>query len=760
MAQKLFSDSLTEFTGELINQALAESIRDLKRFLGVKKLILLIWDEQAIAVPLKIPVELPPLGTFQNIDIRSNERVLVVLDLKQYPAVAPKVFPDRLDFPKTKLAHLYVARKGKPPAFCLVRGNLADWYSNKRLKDLYIRISNWLRDAATGELTEDGNQFDPVRLEGYSGTMIYDYDELAQAVNSKQSFFPGSNYTIGLFERNVSDNSLSFKLTKIITPENFNASYDEFKKEREKDSSVTSKKNYHFGYIVWSDEATAFSDYSVTLPDDLITFKHFCATHGIGTESLEKQIAELDPNVFILIPVITAVRRPKKIIGFSGNIEFFNYTLRVDSSDVEDGKIKNIPVAFYAHSQPLNRQKAKEISGFHAELGTYPLIVGCGALGSKIIMHLARSGVTNYLLADPDELSPHNLVRHVLLGNSEGLGKASALKKEIAAIYPYEKLPLLVAATNAGVNCLTNDLIKLYSWVLDFTASNAFFQTMIQVQFEADTRICRAFITDFGNLGVLYFEGKHRNPRIDDLQIMLYAQFRKLTVVAAWLKREKENEATTVTLTVGVGCNSETTVLSDDIVSLHSAYFSCVIKSESKRETANEGRIYLNEIIKEPLFSNATKVLAVPPMVVFSAINDPSWQIRIKPGIIEMMKREMGYAMPSETGGVFVGCCNYKTKTIHIVELIKAPPDSEGNSICFFRGIEGLPETIADVNLLTGNQLGYIGEWHTHPFGPNCLSNVDINTVKKFKTEFERLSTPLPVFLMVLTPTHILPYVF
>jgi integrative and conjugative element protein (TIGR02256 family) len=134
--------------------------------------------------------------------------------------------------------------------------------------------------------------------------------------------------------------------------------------------------------------------------------------------------------------------------------------------------------------------------------------------------------------------------------------------------------------------------------------------------------------------------------------------------------------------------------------------------------------------------------------------------MRFKPGILETMQEEMKLALPHETGGVMVGSANFKTKTIHVVELIKAPPDSKANPVCFFRGVDGLPESIEKVNELTGNQLGYIGEWHTHPEGPEEMSTTDLRTVIKFKKEFDNLTAPLPVFLMIITPDNILPFVF
>jgi hypothetical protein len=172
MARRKYSATLSPFSQEITNPDLLSSLGELQRFLGRKPVKWLAWDDHHLAIPLNIPVDLPPLGNVENIDIRKAEPVLVVINLKGYPRVPPKVYSDRLDFPKNHLAHLYVAKNGRPPSFCLIRGNITEWYANKHLKDLVIRSGNWFRDAATGELNTDGNQFDPVRLEGYRGTVI------------------------------------------------------------------------------------------------------------------------------------------------------------------------------------------------------------------------------------------------------------------------------------------------------------------------------------------------------------------------------------------------------------------------------------------------------------------------------------------------------------------------------------------------------------------------------------------------------------
>ena len=53
--------------------------------------------------------------------------------------------------------------------------------------------------------------------------------------------------------------------------------------------------------------------------------------------------------------------------------------------------------------------------------------VGLGALGSQVVMNLARSGFGTWTLVDHDFLMPHNVVRHALDGNYVGWNKAEAV---------------------------------------------------------------------------------------------------------------------------------------------------------------------------------------------------------------------------------------------------------------------------------------------------------------------------------------------
>jgi hypothetical protein len=155
MVPAKFSTILSAYEGQLVNPALQESLADLQHYLGGVELPLLACADTHVVLALEVSVELPPLGNYENLDIRDTEPIIIVFSLAHYPTEPPTVYTDRLDFPKDQLAHLYIAQPGLPPAFCLVRGSFSEWYATKRLRDVIVRTSNWLRDAAVGNLTLD-----------------------------------------------------------------------------------------------------------------------------------------------------------------------------------------------------------------------------------------------------------------------------------------------------------------------------------------------------------------------------------------------------------------------------------------------------------------------------------------------------------------------------------------------------------------------------------------------------------------------------
>jgi hypothetical protein len=63
-------------------------------------------------------------------------------------------------------------------------------------------------------------------------------------------------------------------------------------------------------------------------------------------------------------------------------------------------------------------------------------IVGCGSLGSKIAVTLARSGVAHFVLVDDDLFLPDNIVRHDLDWREVGTHKADGIARRVQLVNP------------------------------------------------------------------------------------------------------------------------------------------------------------------------------------------------------------------------------------------------------------------------------------------------------------------------------------
>ena len=416
-------------------------------------------------------------------------------------------------------------------------------------------------------------------------------------------------------------------------------------------------------------------------------------------------------------------------------------------------------VVFQKHIEPLSISKALEVSGNKYDLGKL-VIAGCGALGSKFIMHLIRSGYTNMILFDNDDFSAHNLVRHSLLPQQVGKNKAVALKDVAEEFYKFDDLKKIIPVP-INAELLIEPFLRDANWFLDFTASKSFLNYQIKnLNEETPANICKATMLDNGKLGVLFIEGKNRNPRLDDLFVLTNDLYKQYPFISQYLQDEYDRSKQDSTIiNVGVGCNSETTILSDEIVSIHSAVFYGVIKNEYERKSFKDnGYIFINRIDTENGFKIESFSFVDSPLIATTLYN--GWEIRMKPEIAVKMKSEMGIAMPHETGGVFIGTINKKNRTIHVTDMISAPSDSQSSNVTFYRGIKNLPEEIDNIKRLSGQVFGYIGEWHSHPFGPNRLSPQDMKEVNRHLKEFRELSNPMPLFIMLVTPHGLIPFVF
>jgi len=143
------------------------------------------------------------------------------------------------------------------------------------------------------------------------------------------------------------------------------------------------------------------------------------------------------------------------------------------------------PIAFSAGDAPTayeyvvlegkSDQRARQPDRHSALSQKRVAIVGCGSLGSKVALSLARSGVTRFTLVDDDVLMPDNLVRHQLDWLSVGHGKAEALKAAMLLVRPYAEIQSkafrFAGQESASLNTAVLEQIAACDLVIDATAN-------------------------------------------------------------------------------------------------------------------------------------------------------------------------------------------------------------------------------------------------------------------------------------------------
>jgi molybdopterin/thiamine biosynthesis adenylyltransferase len=78
------------------------------------------------------------------------------------------------------------------------------------------------------------------------------------------------------------------------------------------------------------------------------------------------------------------------------------------------------------------------------------VVVGCGAVGSHLVLALAAAGVGSILVVDPERLKPENCQRHALGAADIGRPKTDALHSVLTSRYPHVK-----------VDCCADEVVRL-----------------------------------------------------------------------------------------------------------------------------------------------------------------------------------------------------------------------------------------------------------------------------------------------------------
>lgn len=751
---KLFSQDLIKYTGPL-SPGVQQAIVEIQQYFGLESPEVLLFDKWHIAVPVNYKVSLPTNGAVNGIDIRETEPVMIKISLADYPNLAPFILSDRRDFPKANLSHLYFTEPEFPARFCLVRNDPNEWFATVKLVDFLDVGGQWLYKAGTGQLNGDGAEFDPTRLEGnVHGKHIYKYDILNEVVVKDERLIPDYPMAVCVAGQFVSKaNTIHYKTLNPVPFIALKTVSDAIQESYVKAQTDNTAISPLFSILLWHPDGKTEDLYLTSMPNNYGQLKLFFSIRGI---SLQPILGLMETHSLLFkcgIPIIYAMKRPQKMIGYNGEYEFFNFILTMPKEGVNALTDENL-VEIQGHIEPFSTELAKYISGQPRPFST--LYIGAGSLGSKMILHDGRSGNRFIGVADNDSLLIHNLVRHELFAGDVGQNKAKAIVEQLKLFYAVDNTDHIKAYAKSVV--LMNAEFAEYQLLVDTTASAQVKNYLVLHTLPVGIRYCKAEIADVGELGLFYAEGVNRNPRMDDLVNLTCFLATQNSALQKWREGDANREIDT--LNIGLGCSSATTVMADDIISFHASVFSRIMANLIHPTIPDDkGMIALNVIQNSNAMPQiSAQLIEVAPFELFDCQQGSGWQLRFSSGISAKLFALLKKYKPIETGGVLVGIASYKTKVIHVFDIITEPQDSKGSCNGFTRGTKGLPAAIDQIKLETGDVIGYVGEWHTHPMDLRRLSTRDLETIEELKVL--NAKTPIPTCAVIVTPKSILGFVF
>jgi hypothetical protein len=408
------------------------------------------------------------------------------------------------------------------------------------------------------------------------------------------------------------------------------------------------------------------------------------------------------------IMVVMAIKRPMQVLGTFDKFDYIAFLLKFDfeSNPAEFG---NSAVYNYATVGLVNKELAEKISGTEFEKPDISM-VGVGAIGSKVSMHLAKMGYVNQKIYDNDCLLPHNLIRHEEKSPFMiGVPKAFVAQGNIKALFRDG-----IKDSMKKVDILADDVELDNKIIIDATASERCLNYLSSKE-KVTGCVVRTEIFAGGIVGATFVEGSNRNPDIYDLRVILWYEATESQEVRDWMFSNEE--AANKELYIGIGCSSDTFVLDDATISNHASVVPHIV---NKYVGCNEGTIVLNYFDKKNFVNNHIQIFQIESFQLFE-VND--WCIHIKEDVWDKVKIYLNDSI--ENMGIWLGVINFYLKRIVIIDTY-VPNDNKRTIGEVIAGTQGVDEIINKYEKVTNGLIGYVGEWHTHTGDSASPSSKDL----------------------------------
>lgn len=702
---------------------------------------------------VEMPLDMRADGVSSS-GVRTCEPVVLKLPAS-WPWQSPRFYL-REDFPR-HFPHLMPF--STPPRPCLVDGDQDEFFLQFGLVDygvfhLVDQLAVWLRKAAINGLIDPGQGWEPMLRRDYRDIVEFDAEQARSLVDRKggSAVWKGKYY-----RRGDPSGQLGVDAEAWLSSDGERTPL----KVSEGDKAFTAspmRGDIRMGNtvvgIIWPDknpDGSAFV-HSTYMPENVETLGQLRAraeevgcTRGLGSflRNLERSFAGFVLPAPIPVAVILCARRPVHLIGSESDIELLPYIVEIRAESGRQSLFAegdDEPVSPAAHYQAISAPLLRSLSGSPERP---PLVMlGCGSVGSKLALHAARSGQDIVCVSDQSSLRPHNMARHSLGPSHVPNNKAEALAKELEGFGLRPEVHQGDLGRDLREQELSKTLLsKRAGAIINSTASLSVREALVDaVTPRYRPRLFEAALFGRGRGAFLLADGPRHNPNHADLMAEMYATIDN-TRAGELLFDPAEGLAE---IRIGQGCGSLTMQMNDARLSAMTASVALEIDS-LMAAPATDGAIVMGTMDDDTPATSWVRYQVSPFETVEIAGTD-GWELRISKRVANRIRAEATSYSAVETGGVMIGCTSARLKTVTVVDLLDAPPDSKRSAALFVLGTQGLHAAIEERHEASGRTLFDVGTWHSHlqDTGP---SGTDWNTAAELAAE----RTP-PSILLITTP--------
>jgi len=656
-------------------------------------------------------------------DIRDIERIAISFKSDKE---LPKVSALRMDFPND-LSHLNTSSPHSPRELCVYEDHWEELKHKWSASTFLLRIKEWLELSAIGTLHQEDQPLEPF-------------------LNTNSILIYGQNINETFFVKELAKDT--YELTS--EPQR-NGNYA---------ISISSIETEHG--IIYG-EPPSVGELLDILPDEL---DFMSSIHKLIGEVLnvnaEKRQKFLNQKIILILQVKLKRRTDTKsekitLYGFiidevlaslGLKTEFLtenktkpgelipNVLLFGENNFLVD-KIRDVPIKCVNMIPKFDIERVALFSG-KIDCNEYTFsLTGCGALGSQMLLNMARQGFGRWNLIDYDTLLPHNLTKHILFNKQVGLPKATSIKHVINQEL-FDNEDFILKCFERKIESAKSDVDLHQS--LDNSDVIIDISTSISAQrFLTNTypqkRKFSSFLNPKGNNLVFFAEDKENQKSLDLLEYQYYKE------LLSNENLEKHLELNESRIRYARGCRDISSTISQDNLGIFSGILSKKIKSQTKSENANISIWQLNDDLSVN-FHNFD-------IDEWKEVKINGWTLYLNSKLLDTIRNFRISKLPNETGGIILGGVDKFYKKIFLVDSILSPIDSVEKRTLYIRGIKEVESKLVNISSITNNSIYYMGEWHSHPKG--CSVNMSNDDDKLFSELVnESLFRGEPACMMIL----------